>query len=380
MTPRERILTAMKREIPDRVPVMCQFSFGFMNQQLKNSGITPMEFWLDAGQYARGLMILRERFNFDGILVSVHGHFENWKDKIRKLDSSDGIEVATFDNRTEKYVDDDLPVGNYFEQAERDIFTADPSEIPAELDFINASKDCYSYIDTADPYRVFSILEKELKGEYSIHAEVSSPLDYLLDYLDYENALMAMAMDPEKVKLILEKFTTGVTKMAEGLAENCDIDAIKISSPFAGSDFISPEYYREFELPYLKRISDAIKGKGKHVYVHTCGHINDRLEIIKEAGLSGIECLDPPPIGDVELEDAFKRIGDTMFIKGNIDSVNTLLNGTVDLVKKDIQKRIETGMSNRGFILSTACSIAPKVPEERIRMLSDFVKQFGQYT
>ena len=37
-----------------------------------------MEMWLDAGKYVEGLIILRDRFNFDGILVSIHGHFENW--------------------------------------------------------------------------------------------------------------------------------------------------------------------------------------------------------------------------------------------------------------------------------------------------------------
>ena len=56
MTPRERILTAMNMQTPDRVPLMCQFSFVFMNQQLKNTGITPMEFWLDAEKYAMGLV------------------------------------------------------------------------------------------------------------------------------------------------------------------------------------------------------------------------------------------------------------------------------------------------------------------------------------
>ena len=271
-------------------------------------------------------------------------------------------------------------MGNYFEHTERDIFTVDPLEIPTELDYIAASKNCYLYIDTENPYRVFEILERELKGEFSLHAEVSSPLDYLLDYLDYQNALMAMAIDPEKVKLILEKFTIGVVKMAEGLAENCDIDAIKISSPFAGSDFISPEFYREFELPYLTQVADIIKKKRKSAYVHTCGHINDRLEIIKEAGLTGIECLDPPPIGDVELEDAFQRIGGSMFIKGNIDSVNTLLDGTEEQIKTDVRSRIKTGMNQPGFILSTACSIAPKVSLGRISMLSELVKQYGQYS
>ena len=101
---------------------------------------------------------------------------------------------------------------------------------------------------------------------------------------------------------------------------------------------------------------------------------------MKEAGLSGIECLDPPPIGDVELDDAFERIGDNMFIKGNIDSVNTLLNGTVEQIRTDVKSRIETGMVHQGFILSTACSIAPRVPRERIAMLSELVKEFGQYT
>jgi len=35
MTSRERVMKAMSMEHPDRVPLMYQFSIGFMNQQLK---------------------------------------------------------------------------------------------------------------------------------------------------------------------------------------------------------------------------------------------------------------------------------------------------------------------------------------------------------
>ena len=73
MKPRERVLKAMNMEQPDRVPVMCQFSIGFMNQQLKETKITPMELWNDAEKYADALIYLRERFNFDGILVVCTG-------------------------------------------------------------------------------------------------------------------------------------------------------------------------------------------------------------------------------------------------------------------------------------------------------------------
>ncbi len=380
MTPRERVITAMNMQIPDRVPLMCQFSIGFMNQQLKGTAITPMEFWLDAEKYARGLMIMRKRFDFDGILVSIHGHYKNWRERIRKVKIIDGIEVATYDDRKEIYVDDDLPVGKFFDNnRKKDIETLDPDEISEVLDYIPASKDCYIFLDNSDPYRVFQILEKEVGTQYSIHGEVTSPLDYLLDYIGYEEALLAMIMHPDKVKKVLENFTKGVIRMAEDMADNNDIDAIKISSPFAGMDFISPEHYREFELPYLTRIATAIKNKGKFAYVHTCGHIDDRLELMAESGVAGLECLDPPPIGNVELDNAFERIGGKIFIKGNIDSVHTLLEGDEALITDDVLKRIKTGMEYPGFILSTACSIAPKVPAGHIKMLSGLVRKYGKY-
>ena len=379
MTPRERVLAAMNLRKPDRVPSMSQFSFGFMNQQLKNSGITPMEFWLDVEKYAQGLIILRDRFDFDGILVSVHGHFSNWRERILKLENIAGLEVATYENRTETYVDDDLPVGKFFEKTERDIYSVNPEEIPLELDYIASTDNCYVFIDQEEPYRVFHVLEEELKGRFSIHAEVSSPLDYLMDYLGYQNALMAMIMEPEKVKQILERYTVGVVKMARELGKHNDIDAIKISSPFAGGGFISPEDYLNFELPYLRQVSNSIKENGKSAYVHTCGHINDRLEAMAEAGLSGLECLDPPPLGNVELDDAFSRIGSKMYIKGNIDSVNTLLDGSEEQITEDVKQRLACGMKNPGFILSTACSIAPRVPIENVQMISKLVKKFGQY-
>ena len=71
--------------------------------------------------------------------------------------------------------------------------------------------------------------------------------------------------------------------------------------------------------------------------------------------------------------------GCIMFIKGNIDSVNTLLEGSKELITEDVRQRISIGMENRGFILSTACSIAPKVPKEKIQMLSKLARQHGQY-
>jgi uroporphyrinogen-III decarboxylase len=98
-----------------------------------------------------------------------------------------------------------------------------------------------------------------------------------------------------------------------------------------------------------------------------------------DTGTNGLECLDPPPIGNVELEDAFIRIGNKMFVKGNIDPVNTLFNGTEDIIHADVQQRLQIGMQNPGFILSSACSIAPKTPPENIRLLNHLIERHGYY-
>ena len=155
------------------------------------------------------------------------------------------------------------------------------------------------------------------------------------------------------------------------------VDAIKLSSPFAGAGFISPALYREYVLPCESQIAKAVRSLGVHIYTHTCGAISDRLELMLDAGVSGVECLDPAPLGDVELPDAKRRIGGRGFIKGNIDSVNTLLYGTREAILEDARRRIEIGKEGGGFILSTACSVAPHVEREKLLLLREAVDRWG---
>ena len=68
-----------------------------------------------------------------------------------------------------------------------------------------------------------------------------------------------------------------------------------------------------------------------------------------------------------------------MFIKGNIDSVYSLLYADDAKAESDVLNIIETGRRGDGFILSTACSIAPMVTKERILMLSRLVSRAGCY-
>jgi uroporphyrinogen decarboxylase len=98
-----------------------------------------------------------------------------------------------------------------------------------------------------------------------------------------------------------------------------------------------------------------------------------------EAGISGLECLDPPPLGRVELADAKRRVGKRLFIKGNLDPVNVLLRGDVERVRDAARRTLEAGMPGGGFILSTACAVAPRTPPENVAVLREVAEEFGRY-
>jgi uroporphyrinogen-III decarboxylase len=377
MTPRERILNAMNFREPDRVPLMCQFSLGYI---LIQSKISPSEFWFSGDIFSDVLINMRELHNFDGILVSLHGHDTNWQKGIREITKTETGEMVYWKNGDRTFCPYyDLP--QHFpdhEEIKEDISQINVMNIPEVIESIPVSQGLYFKIDPDRKYSIFDSINDKTGNEYSVHSEITSPFDYLLDLIGHQEALMALKDYPEKCKEILQRYTDGILLLALGMCEK-NIDAIKISSPYAGSGFISPAFYKEFVLPYESQLSRGIREKGKHVYIHTCGCIGDRLELIAESETSGIECLDPPPIGDVDLFDAKKRLGKKCFIKGNIDSVNTLLKKSKEDVKRDAIERINIGKEGSGFILSTACSIAPRVNKENILVLYEAVEEYGKY-
>ena len=373
-TARHRIRQAMDLESPDRVPLMCQLSIGHMLLQLD---VSPVEFWHEAEVFADGLVKLRELYGFEGILVSLHGHDPDWKnDILSRKTTADGEEVVWNDGRQFFYLRDDLPQLMSDEEAKPSIADFAEKDLPGTLNYIPVSQGLRFKIHPDRKFDVFDLLRTRVGSDYSIHGEITSPFDYFLDLFGHQAGLLGLLDEPEKSKRIIGHFGALVKELA---LEMCSVgvDAIKVSSPFAGAGFISPQFYREFVLPFEGEIARAVRQQGVHIYTHTCGAIADRLELIFDAGVSGIECLDPPPLGNVELEDAKRRTRGRGFIKGNIDSVNTLLYGSTEKILEDVRRRIEVGKEGGGFILSTACSVAPRVEREKLQLLREAVERWG---
>ncbi len=368
---------AMAGELPDRVPLMCQMSVGHM---LLQTGAPPAAFWNSAQAFAEGLMELRRTYHFDGILISLHGHSPDWEKSVVRLKKEGRSEVVFWKNGDRTvFPEDDLPV--HYPNGQPvlpSLAELKPESLPEEITYIPVSQGLRFAIDPDHRFDIIDHLVESAGAEFSIHGEVTSPFDYYLDLLGFQPGFIGLLEFPDKAREILGRFSAGLEKLAAEMAGH-GVDAIKVSSPYAGAGFISPAFYREFVLPFESRIARAVRRRGIPVYIHTCGAIHDRLEMMVEAGFSGIECLDPPPLGTVELEEAKQRIGGAVFIKGNIDPVHILLKGDVQTVLQDARARLRVGRPGGRFILSSACSIAPYTPRENVEVLIRVVEEAGRY-
>ncbi len=367
MTGKERVKIAMLEGEPDRVPVMCQLSVGHI---VLNADCSPVEVNLNREAEVRNYLKLIKRYKFDGLLVnSTHtGNNPNWREDISCIENSPEGEIVTFKNgRKALYPWDESPQPLIKEKPD--------SLYDVDIEAINTWEKVPEH--TTDIHKMFL---KEAGDYLSIHASLASPFTLFVEKFGITEPLMALIKDPDICLRILEKYTFFYINWGKAIIDT-GIEAIDISSPWGGSSFISREMYKKFTFPFETELIQTLKNYKKNIiiYNHTCGFINDRLELIAETGIDGLECMDPPPLGDMELADAKRRVGDKIFLKGNLDSPHTLLKLSREEVKEIAKKKIQEGAPDGGYILSSSCSVSPHVPPENLGVLSEVAEEYGRY-
>jgi len=389
LTGKQRVCAAMRHEPVDRVPVMCQLAIG---HYLLNTDVRPAELWFTSEGFAKASVDLARRYGFDGVLLNLPGRDLDWMRYVAEIQTvADGAQTVRFINGEQARCPADDNVQHIHPSGYRRprIDEVDPARLyyddPHDLGGLK-----YPFYFGLEPYqpdrarywpdylfRTIELVMAETGGALSVHSEIFSPFTQLMELFGYQEALMYLIDEPERCEAILAAYTHGAADLGAEQARR-GVDAVLISSAFAGGGFISPRQYDRFVLPFETEVVRGVHAAGAPVYTHTCGDIGDRLERMVLTGIDGIDTLDPPPLGSVELADAKRRVGDRVFFKGNIDAVNTLLRKSREEVRADALARLQVGSPGGGYILSSACSVSPRVPPENLTVLVEASKAFGK--
>jgi len=372
MNSRERFEAIVKGDKPDRVSLGCQLSMGHI---VKYSGYSPAEFYIKRNEVDTFIK-LTDEYQFDGFCPEWPGVDEEYlRSQVDSIIDKPNGQLIIWNSGDQTFCPpDDYPVEiPRIKPEKRPITEIEAIDLITNEGYIKRFNDLPEYY--MQPWRDAL---KKAGDTYAVMGFYVSPLSILIHVYGIQETLLALIDYPDVCKKLLEGLTEHCLIWIDNLADT-GLPIIAITAPYEGMGFMSLKMYREFGVPYAKKTVEHVKKRGVYTFIHMCGYINDRLEELADLGVDGVECFDPPPIGNVDLEDAVKRIGSKVFIKGNIDPVNTLYKKSPDEIYEDAVKRIKIGYPTQRFILSTACSVSPNTPPENIKVLIRAVNDYGWY-
>ena len=339
MNPYERFMTALERKEPDRVPIV-------------EWSISPKVFQAICPQ-ARDQTDFEDAMDFDG--VSTAFHF----DKVREF--SDG-----------SYMDE---WGVLFKPSPEMIDHPLRGPIQSKDDLKN-----YAPPDPDAPQRLGKLPElvARFKGKRAVIFRHRAAFMWSVFLRGFENLLVDFLLDPEFAHELMEKVLTMSLRVARN-AIRAGADAIVIADDYAGNHgpFFSPGIAREFVIPRLKRMVDAIHEEGGKAIKHSDGNLWPILDQIVAAGVDGLNPIEP--LAGMQIGEVKRKYGSRLCLIGNIDCGHLLPHGSEAEVQAAVKDCIATAAPGGGFIMSSSNSIHSSVNPANYRAMIEAAREFGRY-
>lgn len=381
MTPRERVLTALNHEEPDRVPIV----FGVSNatsiklkpyQGLKALlGITSEDRylydWPELGSIAPDEAIM-ERMGSD-----VRGVLDRFPEEVYRRNQNRPAHTPFID---------DWGIGQ--EEFEPGVWF--PSLHPMAQARTLEDIEKYPWPNMDDPSRVAHVKAAAQKlAEENRYAIMATP--WLLFPFERANGLMGMEHFFPHLVDNLDFAQALLTKIAElcktlmghfldELGENVDI--IKIGDDLGMQDglLISPKMYRRILKPihadYIAFIKERTKAK---VFFHTDGDVFDLIDDFIEIGVDILNPIQTSAGKMANLEELKRRYGKKLCFCGALDTYRVLPYGTPQEVREEVRRVIQILGPGGGYLVAAVHTILDEVPAENVLAMADAVEAFGYY-
>ena len=187
----------------------------------------------------------------------------------------------------------------------------------------------------------------------------------------FDNWLMDLVLDPEfsiyMLDTLLERWLETSRRLVEAVGDYVDVLFFAEDVAFHTGPMVSPATYERIIHPYQRRIFQALHdwSQAKILY-HNCGSVTWQIDDLVDMG---VDALNPVQVTSHDMGDTAslkRRFGDHIAFWGAIDTGYVLPNGTQAEVYDEVRRRVNDLAVGGGYVLASVHNIQADVPPENI--------------
>ena len=244
--------------------------------------------------------------------------------------------------------------------------------VPLDKLITPATLDDYRFPDPDDP-ALYTDFEAGAAGDALVVARLSYNLfERAWSLVGLEELLVHMLADKRFVHELLDRITAYNLRVIEKVCRR-DVDAILFGDDWGQQTglLMSPALWRELIRPRIARLYAAAKARGKYVFIHCCGRVQ---ELFDDLIACGVDVFNPfqPEVMDVAA--VKKRYGDRLSFYGGISTQRTLPFGSVQEVKDEVRRLLDVVGADGGYIAAPAHAVPADAKPENIAAMIDVLR------
>lgn len=329
----ERIRAALRGQTPDATPVMLH---NFM-MAAREAGVSMARYRSDPAAIARCHIEAVEKYGYDGVVVDVD---------TATLAAAAGVPVLQPED--EPAICHGSRLGSLAEVRDLDPpGVARHEGIQVWLEAVRLLKRHFG-----DEIYVRGNCDQ---APFALASLIRGAADWMIDLMDPASREDAFRLLDYACQATLQ-FVRLMAATGAHMVSNGD--------SAAGPSLVSPRIYREFALPYEKRIAAEAHALGLPWMIHICGKTEPILEDMIASGADALE---------IDFKTGVRRAralikGRAVFC-GNIDPTGVLALGSPRDVERATRELLGAFRGEPRFILNAGCAIPASTPPENLRAM-----------
>ncbi|MBN1591526.1 MAG: hypothetical protein JW888_18575 [Pirellulales bacterium] len=362
MTGKDRILTALHKEIPDRLPVSVhQWQQYHLDKYL--GGIGPLEAF--------------ERFGMDAQIQYFESMGQFWlvDADFAKFSTPEWTDEATIvsddpDNRIVHHTIH-TPGGTLGYKTAGDRKTTWITEYlikrPEDLEPIRR----YMPVPELDLEPIRAAYDEVgdrgiLRG--FVWGDQAGCWQHACCLMDLNELLLLCFDQPDWVHELLDVLLEKKLRFIESM-KGAKFDLVETGGGASSSTVVSPKLHEQFCLPYDRKLHDALHELNFLITYHTCGGTFGIEDLIVANGCDASETLAPPSVGaNQEPWEFAEKIAGRIALIGGVDQHNVLTDGSDQLIRDTVRTLFERVGSRGGYV----CSLSDHFFETPVEKIACF--------